>query len=144
MDQNAPFVQRRYSSHSPIDDHRWKVESIVSFGSNIITTAMAYVDVLFTDKELANGNTSGSNGYQQLDELKDLFLESTLRQKFDSPVFTSQWEKIQCFGLQYTVFFPTCHTLMTWFELSRVKLSRNELKGNKNYFELAGGSSYRG
>ena len=27
---------------------------------------------------------------------------------------------------------------------SRVKLSRNELKGNKNYFELAGGSSYRG
>ena len=105
---------------------------------------MAYVDVLFTDKELANGNTSGSNGYQQLDELKDLFLESTLRQKFDSPVFTSQWEKIQCFGLQYTVFFPTCHTLMTWFELSRVKLSRNELKGNKNYFELAGGSSYRG
>ena len=34
--------------------------------------------------------------------------------------------------------------LITWFELSRVKLYRNELKGNKNYFELAGGSSYRG
>ena len=33
---------------------------------------------------------------------------------------------------------------MTWFELSRVKLYRNELRGNKNYFELAGGSSYRG
>lgn len=29
------------------------------------------------------------------------------------------------------VFFPTCHTLITWFELSRVKLYRNELKGNK-------------
>ena len=29
-------------------------------------------------------------------------------------------------------------------ELSRVKLYRNDLKGNKNYFELAGGSSYRG
>ena len=41
-------------------------------------------------------------------------------------------------------FFPTCHALITWFELSRVKLYRNELKGNKNYFELAGGSSYRG
>ena len=29
-------------------------------------------------------------------------------------------------------------------ELPRVKLYRNELKGNKNYFALAGGSSYRG
>ena len=29
-------------------------------------------------------------------------------------------------------------------ELSRVKLYRNDLKGNKNYCELAGGSSYRG
>ena len=51
---------------------------------------------------------------------------------------------IQCFGLQYTVFFPTCHALITWLELSREKLYRNDLKGNKNYFELAGGSSYRG
>ena len=39
-------------------------------------------------------------------------------------------------------FFPTCHTLITRIELSRVKLYRNELKRNKNYFELAGGSSY--
>lgn len=92
IDQNAPFVQRRYSSHGPTDDHQRKIESIVSFGSNIITTAMAYVDVLFTDEELANSNTSGSNGYRQLDELKPLFLESTLRRKFESPVFTSQWE----------------------------------------------------
>ena len=43
-----------------------------------------------------------------------------------------------------TVFFPTCHALITWFELSRVKLYRNELRDNKNNFELAGGSSYRG
>ena len=41
-------------------------------------------------------------------------------------------------------FFPTCHVLKTWFELSRVKLYRNNQKGNKNYFDLAGGSSYRG
>ena len=34
--------------------------------------------------------------------------------------------------------------LITWFELSRVKLYRNDLKGNKDYFELAGGSSYQG
>ena len=30
------------------------------------------------------------------------------------------------------------------FELSRVNLYRNDLKGNKNYFELAGSSSYQG
>ena len=95
IDQNAPFVQRRYSSHGPTDDQWRKVESIVSFGSNIITTAMACVDGLFTDEELANGNTSGSNGYRQLDELKLLFLESTLRRKFESPVFTSQWESVR-------------------------------------------------
>ena len=35
-------------------------------------------------------------------------------------------------GLQYTAFFfPTCHALKTWFELSRVKLYRNPLKGTK-------------
>ena len=32
--------------------------------------------------------------------------------------------------------------LITWFEISRVKLYRNDLKGNKNYLESAGGSSY--
>ena len=42
-------------------------------------------------------------------------------------------------------FCLTCHDLLkTWFELLRVKLYRNNLKGNKNYFELAGVSSYRG
>ena len=33
--------------------------------------------------------------------------------------------------------------LKTWFEYWRVELCRNDLKGNKNYFELAGGLSYR-
>ena len=32
--------------------------------------------------------------------------------------------------------------LKTWFELSRVKVYRNDLRGNENYFELGGGSSY--
>ena len=109
IDQNAPLVQRRYSSQGPTDDQRRKVESIVSFGGNIITTAMACVDVLFTDEELANGNTSGSNGYRQLDELKLRFLESTLRWKFESPDFTSQWESVRtrintkCRGKRRTV-----------------------------------------
>ena len=41
-------------------------------------------------------------------------------------------------------FLTTCHALKTWFKLSRVKsVYRNDLKGNKNYFEFAGGSGYR-
>ena len=46
----------------------------------------------------------------------------------------------------FSIFFSTCHALKTRFELSRVKLFRNDLKGNKNYleFHIAGGSSYRG
>ena len=35
-------------------------------------------------------------------------------------------------------FFPTCRALKAWFELSRVNLYRNDLKGNENYFELTG------
>ena len=34
-------------------------------------------------------------------------------------------------------FFPVWSRVLTWFELSRVELYRNDLKGNKNYFELA-------
>ena len=41
-------------------------------------------------------------------------------------------------------FFLTYHVVKPWFELSRVKLYSNDLKGNKNYFELAEGSNYRG
>ena len=40
---------------------------------------------------------------------------------------------------------PMFRTRKTWFELLRVKLYRNDLsRGNKNYFDLAGGSSYPG
>ena len=61
---------------------------------------------------------------------------------------TRQW------GIQNSVFRTPVHCFFsrlfkgskkkTWFELSRVKLYRIDLRGNKNYFELAGGSSYRG
>ena len=44
----------------------------------------------------------------------------------------------------HVFFLLTCHVLVTWFELSRVKLYRNYLKGNKDYFELAEGLSYLG
>ena len=39
-------------------------------------------------------------------------------------------------------FFPNCRVHISWFESSKVKLYRNDLKGNRNYFELVGSSSY--
>ena len=48
-------------------------------------------------------------------------------------------------------FFLGLSRVLTWFELSRVELYRNDLKENKNYFALAEakvwvneGSSYQG
>ena len=43
-----------------------------------------------------------------------------------------------------TLFLSACRALKAWFESSRINLYGSDLKGNKNYFELAGGSSYRG
>ena len=40
--------------------------------------------------------------------------------------------------------FSTCQALKAWFELSRANLYRDDLKENKNYFELGGASSYPG
>ena len=58
---------------------------------------------------------------------------------------TRQW-KIQnsMFRTPVHCFFPTFQGFKTWFELSRVKLYRNDLRRNKHYFELTGDSSYRG
>ena len=51
--------------------------------------------------------------------------------------------EMQNFGRQYTV-FPDSLVLRTQNMIRGEKLFRNDLRGNKNYFELAGGSSYRG
>ena len=58
---------------------------------------------------------------------------------------TCNWE-IQNSLFQTSVrrFITTFYGLKTWFELSGVKSCRNDLRGNKNYFELARGSSYGG
>ena len=39
---------------------------------------------------------------------------------------------------------PTFYGLKTWFELLRVKFYMNDLRENKNYFELVGGSNSQG
>ena len=45
---------------------------------------------------------------------------------------------------RFTVFFPDLSCAYNMVRVMEGKLYRNDLKGNKNYFELAGGSSYRG
>ena len=49
---------------------------------------------------------------------------------------------IQC--SDWSMLFFSLSGSKSWFQLTRVKLCRNNLKGNKNYFELAGGLSYQG
>ena len=57
---------------------------------------------------------------------------------------TRQWEiQNSMYGTPVDCFFRLLR-LKTWFELTRVKLYRNDLRGNKNYFELEEGLSYRG
>ena len=43
-----------------------------------------------------------------------------------------------------TLFFPDFLRAQNMFRVIEGKLYRNDLRGNKNYFELARGSSYRG
>lgn len=97
------------SSLGPSDQQKQKVEAIVVFGKEMISSAMACIDTLFSDEELANSNPSGSNGYRELDKLKLRFLMSVLRQKYESPMFMKQWEDVKskintrCRGKRRTV-----------------------------------------
>ena len=51
---------------------------------------------------------------------------------------TRQWEiQNSMFGMPVDVFPPTFKGSKGYQGLSRVKLYRNDLRGNKNYFELA-------
>ena len=79
----------------PTDDQKRKVEAIVLMSSHMVPSIMAAVNVLFSEEELANGNTSGTNGYRKLDGLKLCFLQSVLRQKHESETFTEDWEDIK-------------------------------------------------
>ena len=42
------------------------------------------------------------------------------------------------------LFFPDFLMAQNMVRVSEGKLYKNDLRGNKNYFELVGGSSYRG
>ena len=72
-----------------------KVEAIVALGSQMLTTAMACVDVLFSERELANSNTAGTFGFEKLNEENMWFLWSILCHKFDLSSFMEQWDKVR-------------------------------------------------
>ncbi|KAJ7394534.1 hypothetical protein OS493_000349 [Desmophyllum pertusum] len=92
VDQN--IVPLTLTSHGPTDEQRRKVGAIIDLGTDLSMTALACVDVLFTDDEMAKGNVSGSKGFQQLDRSKLHFLISLLQRKFDSPSFSENWSQI--------------------------------------------------
>lgn len=94
IDKNAQDIFNSID-RGPTDDQKRKVEAIVLMSSQMVPSAMAAVNVLFSEEELANGNTSGTNGYKKLDGLKLRFLQSVLRQKHESETFTEDWEDIK-------------------------------------------------
>ena len=94
IDTNAQ-VTFNSIDRGPTDDQKRKVEAIVLMSSQMVPSAMAAVNVLFSEEELVNGNTSGTNGYKKLDGLKLRFLQSVLRQKHEWETFTEDWEDIK-------------------------------------------------
>ena len=92
LDQNV--IPRVSNSHGPTDEQQSKVTAIVDYGHDMSTAALACVEVLFTDDEMAKCNTSGTKGFQQLDNSKLSFLLSALQRKFNSPCFSEQWNQI--------------------------------------------------
>ena len=81
-------------SHSPTDAQRTEVTKIVAKGTDMRTAALASIDVLFTDDEMARCNTSGTKGFHQLDSGELGFLVSVLQKNFDSPFFCEQWNQV--------------------------------------------------
>ena len=81
-------------SHGPTDEQQNKVAAIVDLSPDMSNAALACVDALFISDKMARDNMSGSKGYQQLDTHKLGYLISALKRKFDSPIFTDQWNQI--------------------------------------------------
>ena len=92
FDQNVSSIVS--GSHGPTNQQRTKVTAIVAKGTEMFTAALASVDVLFTDDEMARCNTSGTKDFQQLDSGKSGFLVSVLQRKFDSLCLSEQWNQI--------------------------------------------------
>ena len=92
-DTNAQVVFNSID-RGPTDDQKRKVKAIVLMSAQMVSSAMAAVNALFSE-EVANGNKSGTNGYKKLDGLKLHFLQSVLQQKQESETFTEDLEDIK-------------------------------------------------
>ena len=109
MPVNENINKQPETNNGPTDEQRRKVIAVVELGTDLSTTALACVDVLFTDDEMAKGNVSGSRGFQQLNKNKLHFLVSLLQRKFDSPSFSEDWSQIvgrintKCWGKRRTL-----------------------------------------
>ena len=62
IDHNVP-LQPSTHSHGPTDEQQRNVSVIVHVGKDVSTVALACMDVLFTDDEMARCNTSGSKRF---------------------------------------------------------------------------------
>ena len=82
------------SSHGPTDEQRTKVTAMIATATDMSTAALACVDILFTNDQMAKCNTSGTKGFQQLDSVKLGFFVSVLQRKFHSLCFSEQWNQI--------------------------------------------------
>ena len=108
IEENVP-LQSSTRRHGPTDVQRRNVAVIADMGKDMSTVALACMDVLFTDDEMARCNTSGSKGFEQLDSSKLSFLFSALKSKFDSPMFGEKWNQIvsrintKCRGKRRTI-----------------------------------------
>lgn len=97
----APLVviQQNRQMNSPLqgpkDEQHHQVETILFMGKEMLTTALACINVFITESELANGNMGGTFGYAKLHEHKLSFLCLRLHQKFDSPSFAGQWDSVR-------------------------------------------------
>ena len=108
IEENVP-LQSSTRRHGPTDVQRRNVAVIADMGKDMSTVALACMDVLFTDDEMARCNTSGLKEFEQLDSSKLSFLFSALKNKFDSPIFAEKWNQIvsrintKCRGKRRTI-----------------------------------------
>ena len=79
------------------------------------TVALARMDVLFTDDEMARCNTPGSKGFEQLGSSFLSFLFSGLKNKFDLPIFG---EKLSGIKLSVALTLNVAAALLFSFSLS--------------------------
>ena len=92
IDTNAQVVFNNID-RGPTDDQKRKVEAIVLMSSQMVPSAMAAVNVLFSGA--CKWKHVRDERIQKAGRLKFRFLQSVLWQKHESETFTEDWEDIK-------------------------------------------------